>query len=95
MNAAKSSVPFGRIKRHPKSWWSMKVEETVKERCKAFAAAHRSDKDRQPYISASRCVSFVIAKAEVEAWQAPKSNRKYRFEGEREDTKWAEGGYEI
>ena len=49
---------------------------------KAFAAAHRSDDDRQAYISASRCASSVIAKAKAEAWQttcsslSPKSNPK-------------------
>ena len=47
MNAAKSSIPFGRIKRPP----------------------HRSDEDRQAYISASRRASSVIAKAKAEAWQ--------------------------
>ena len=56
------------------------MEEAVSERRKVFAAAHRSDEDRQAYNSASRHVSSVIAKAE--AWQAtcsslsPKSNPK-------------------
>ena len=45
------------------------MEEAVSERGKAFAAAHRSDEYRQAYISASRCVSSVIAKAKAEAWQ--------------------------
>ena len=45
----------------------------------AFAATHRSDKDHQAYISASRCTLLVITKAE--AWQVtcpflPKSNPK-------------------
>ena len=39
----------------------------VSKRRKAFAAAHRSDENRQAYISASRRASSVIAKAE--AWQ--------------------------
>ena len=82
MNAAKSSIPFGCIKRPPKAWWSAEVEEAVSERRKAFAAAHRSDEDRQAYIFASRRASSVIAKAKVEAWQMtcssllPKSNPK-------------------
>ena len=67
LNAAKSSIPFGRIKRPPKTWLSAEVESAVSERCKAFAAAHRNDEDRQAYISASRRTSSVIAKAE--AWQ--------------------------
>ena len=82
MNAAKSSIPFGRIKRPPKAWWSAEVEETVGDRRRAFATAHRSDEDRQAYISASRRASSVIAKAKAEAWQttctslSPKSNPK-------------------
>ena len=67
LNAAKSSLSFSRIKRPPKAWWSAEVEEAVSERCKVFAAAHRSDEDRQAYISTSRRASSVIA--EAEAWQ--------------------------
>ena len=58
------------------------MEDTVSERRKAFAAAHRSDEDRQAYISASRRASSVIAKAKAEAWQttctslSPTSNPK-------------------
>ena len=82
LNAAKSSIPFGRIKRPPKAWWSAEVEQAVSERRKAFAVAHRSDEDRQAYISASRRASSVIAKAKAEAWQttcsslSPRSNHK-------------------
>ena len=82
LNAAKSSIPFGCIKRPPKAWWSAEVEKAVSERRKAFAAAHRSDEDRQAYISASRRASSVIAEAKAEAWQttctslSPKSNPK-------------------
>ena len=65
LNAAKSSIPFGRIKRSPKAWWSAEVESAVNERCKAFAAAHKSDEDRQAYISASRRASSVIAKSRL------------------------------
>ena len=82
LNAAKSSIPFDRIKRPPKAWWSAEVESAVSERRKAFAAAHRSDEDRQAYISASPRTSSVIAMAKTEAWQttcsslSPKSNPK-------------------
>ena len=82
LNAAKSSIPFGRIKRPPKAWWSAEVESAVSERRKAFAAAHRCDEDCQTYITASRRASSVIAKAKAEAWQttcsslSPKSNPK-------------------
>ena len=80
MNAAKSSILFGRIKRPHKAWWSAEVESAVSERRKAFAAAHRSDEDRHAYISVSRRASSVIAKAE--AWHttcfslSPKFNPK-------------------
>ena len=56
------------------------MESAVSERRKAFATAHRSDEDRQAYISASRRASSVIAKAKAEAWQttysslSPRSN---------------------
>ena len=56
LNAAKSSIAFGRIKRPPKAWWSAEVEQAVGERRRAFATAHRSDEDRQAYISASQIV---------------------------------------
>ena len=77
-----ATIPFGRIKRPPKAWWSAEVEEAVSERRKAFAAVHRSDEDRQAYISASRRASSIIAKAKAEAWQttcsslSPRSNPK-------------------
>ena len=77
---AKSFIPFGCIKCPPKAWLSAEVEKAVSERRKAFAATHRSDEDRQAYISASRRASSVIAKAE--AWQTtcssllPRSNSK-------------------
>ena len=45
------------------------MEEAVSDRRKDFAAAHRSDEDRQAYISASRRASSVIAKAKAEGWQ--------------------------
>ena len=67
LNAAKSSIPFGRIKRHSKAWWSAEVEDAVSERRKAFAAAYRSDEDRQATISAFGRASSVIAKAMAEA----------------------------
>ena len=82
LNAAKSSIPFGRIKRHPKAWWSPEVEGAFSETRKSFAVTHRRDEDCQAYISASRRASSVIAKAKAEVWQttctslSPKSNPK-------------------
>ena len=85
INTAKPFIPLSRIKRQPKAWWSAKVEDSVSERCKAFAAAHRSNEDRQAYISASRRASSDIAKAKAETRQAtcsslsPKSNPISRY----------------
>ena len=70
LNAANSSISFCYIKRQPQTWWSAEVDEAVSERRKAFATAHRSDEDRQAYISACPHASSVIAKAKAEAWQA-------------------------
>ena len=64
------SIPFRRVKRQPKAWWSAKMEEAVSERHKSFAVAHRNDEHRQANISASRHASSVIAKAKAEIWQA-------------------------
>ena len=64
LNAAKFSIPFGRIKRPSKAWWSAEAESVVSERRKVFAAAHRSNEDRQAYISASRRASSVIGMAD-------------------------------
>ena len=75
LNAAKFFIHFGRIKRHPKDWWSAEVDEAVSEKRKAFAASYRSDEDRQAYISVSRHASSVIAKAKAEAWQTTCSYR--------------------
>ena len=85
LNAAKSCIPFGCIKRCSKTWWSAEVEEAVSERRKAFAAACKRDQDRQAYISASRRALSVIVKSKAEAWQAtcsslsPKSNPKSAY----------------
>ena len=76
LNAAISSIPFGRIKRPPKAWWSAEVEGAVSERRKAFAAARRNDEDRQTYISTSRCASSVIARQTTCSSLSPKSNPK-------------------
>ena len=46
------------------------MEEAVSERCSAFAATIRSDKNRQAYISASRYASSVITKAKAKTWEA-------------------------
>ena len=70
LNEAKSFITFGRIKRHLNAWWSSKVEEAVSKRRKAFTCAHKSYENRQACISVSRRASYVIIKAQTEAWQA-------------------------
>ena len=45
LNTAKSSIPFGQVKRQSQAWWSAEVEEAISERRKAFSAAHRCDED--------------------------------------------------
>ena len=79
LNAAKSSIPFGCIKRPPKAWWSAEVDGAVSERRKAFVAAHRSNEDRQAYIFTSRRASSVIAKAKAETWQTTCSSLSPKF----------------
>ena len=82
LNAAKYSISFSHIKRHPKAWSSAEVQVAVSERRKAFAATHRSDENRQACISASQRALSLIAKAKAEAWQTtcssllPKSSLK-------------------
>ena len=49
------------------AWWSSKAEEVIRKRHKAFASAHRSDKELQTF-SASRYASPVIAKVKAVAW---------------------------
>ena len=70
LNAAKSTIPFVSVKRQPRAWWSLEVEDAVKERRNGFAVAHRSDEDCQAYILAFLHASFFINKAKAEAWQA-------------------------
>ena len=61
------------------------MEEAASERCKAFAAAHRSDENRQAYITVSRRALSVTAMAKAEAWQttcsslSPESNPKFLY----------------
>ena len=69
LNAAKFSISFGRIKRQPQARLSPEMEEAVSKTPKAFAAAHKSDKDRLVYICASGHASSVIAKAKAKTWQ--------------------------
>ena len=56
LNAAKSSIPFCRIKRHPKAWCSTEVEGAVSKGSKAFSVAHMMKIARltSPFLDAPR-----------------------------------------
>ena len=60
-------LSFWPHQRQPKAWWSAEVDQVINERRKAFAAAHRSDANRQAYVSASRHASYVIVTTKSEA----------------------------
>ena len=70
VEAAKASIPFGRLGRSPKAWWSQEAESAVQERRRARFVAHRSESHRLRYIDASRRASSVISRAKSATWQA-------------------------
>ena len=70
VEAAKASIPFGRLGRPPKAWWSQEAESAVRERRSARSVAHRSESHRLRYMGASRGASSVISRARSAAWQA-------------------------
>ena len=70
VGAAKASIPFGRLGRSPKAWWSQEAESAVRERRRARSVAHRSESHRLRYIDASRRASSVISRAKSATWQA-------------------------
>ena len=78
VEAAKASIPFERLSRSPKAWWSQEVESAVRERRRARSAAHRSELHRLRYIYASRRASSVISRAKSATWQATCSNLSSR-----------------
>ena len=59
VEAAKASIPFGRLGRSPKAWWSQEAQSAVQERRRARSVAHRSESYRLRYIDASRRASSV------------------------------------
>ena len=59
LNAAQVSISCSLVKRQPQAWRTAEVKEAVSERHKVLAAAHRSDEDRQAYVSVSRHASSV------------------------------------
>ena len=74
VEAAKASIPFGRLGRSPKAWWSQEAESAVRERRRARSVAHRSESHRLRYVDASRRASSVISRAKSATWQATCSN---------------------
>ena len=59
LNAAKSSIPFGRIKCHPKAWWSAEVEKAVSERRKAFVEEQMTCSSLSPRLNPKSVHSFL------------------------------------
>ena len=78
--AAKASIPFGRLGRSPKAWWSQEAESAVRKRRRARSVAHRSESHRLRYIDASRRASSVISRAKSATCQATCSNLSPRFD---------------
>ena len=68
VEAAKASIPFGRLGRSPKAWWSQEAESAVRERRRARSEAHRSEAHRLRYIDASRRAPSVISRAKSATW---------------------------
>jgi len=75
LNAAKASIPFGRLGRPPKAWWSEEAELAVQDRRRARSEAHRSEAHRSEahrseahrlaYVETSRRASSVISRAKA------------------------------
>ena len=74
VEAAKTSIPFGRLGRSPKVWWSQEAESAVQERRRARSEAHQSEAHRLRYIDASHRASSVISRVKSATWQATCSN---------------------
>ena len=74
VEAAKASIPFGRLGRSPKAWWPQEAESAVRERWRARSKAHGSEAHRLRYINASRRTPSVISRAKSATWQATCSN---------------------
>ena len=74
VKAAKASIPFSRLGRFPKAWWSQEAESAVREPRNASSEAHRSEAHRCRYLDASCRASSVISRAKSATWQATCSN---------------------
>ena len=74
VEAAKASIPFGRLGHSPKAWWSQEVESAVRKRRRARSVEHQSESHRCRNIDASRRASSVISRAKSATWQATCSN---------------------
>ena len=71
VEAAKASIPFGRLGRSPKAWWSQEAEYAVREQWRARSEAQWSEAHRPRYIDASRRESSVISRAKSATWSNP------------------------
>ena len=74
VKAAMASIPFGRLGRSHKAWWSQEAESAVREQWRARSKAHQSEAHRLRCIDASCRASSVISRAKSTTWQAICSN---------------------
>ena len=74
VEAAKASIPFGRLVCSHKAWWSQEAESAVRKQRRARSEAHRFEVHRLRYIDASRRASSVISRAKSATWQTTCSN---------------------
>jgi len=74
LNAAKASIPLGRLGCPPKVWWCKEAELAVRDRQRARSELHRSEVHRLAYVEASRRAYSVISRAKSETWQTTCNN---------------------
>ena len=86
LDAARSSIPYGRTQHPPKAWWSAEVAEAVQARRRAHASVRPGDPaSLRSYNEASARARSVIAAAKQASWQttcsslSPRSNPRRVF----------------
>jgi len=74
LNAAKASIPFGRLGRLLKAWWCEEAELAVRDRQEGtlWGASFRGLS--LTYVEASRRASSLICRAKAKTWQATCNN---------------------
>ena len=72
LSSAKASIPFGRVNKGPKAWWSDEVETAVRDRKAAFQrlAARPSSPSRiEDYQTCAATARTTIAAAKAKSWE--------------------------